>query len=445
MYPLVPPPLNDTGAQSWPRQLQRWLDVNPISKLTRTQGYFVMPTFSVNVTWLGYSDIVAAFNYEGPSNFSLNGIGTLIPLNPNYLCCISWRDNNGHIYRYALWQNVGEVFFFDVPLYTGQVIMANFRLEIWSVANQAVASQSSSLTLYTSVLGKQDYRWATDFVLVNPDTISTNFSVGLISTQGLSPQLAPAGVTFGGWLRADINVAGSLWTEKAGGSTFFTANLAAGSNIITTTDSTIKNNTEITGPLPIVGPVQSSFNPADIWIMLKYNGDGKILVLQGTSTLSITAGILYSDGSSLGNTPLTIGAWYVIEWWNFSGYVQANIWEVNGLMTNKAYSSNVTGVSRTGSTNLWVGYAAGSASINVTDILVYSQILQAADQQTNLNYFMDRYLAQFALPFVWPVGSYSQPNSPSFIPLNNNNIPISGNQPIESIYISSGGGVLGAG
>jgi hypothetical protein len=70
-YPLVPPPLTDTGALLYPRTLQRWLDVNPVTKLTRTGTYITLPTFNINVNWLGYSDIVASFNFEGPNNFSL--------------------------------------------------------------------------------------------------------------------------------------------------------------------------------------------------------------------------------------------------------------------------------------------------------------------------------------------------------------------------------------
>ena len=75
MYPLVPPPLSDTGAWAIPRTLQRWLDVNPITHLTRTQGYITLPAFNVNVNWLGYSDIVAAFNFEGPNNSTIYGAG----------------------------------------------------------------------------------------------------------------------------------------------------------------------------------------------------------------------------------------------------------------------------------------------------------------------------------------------------------------------------------
>jgi hypothetical protein len=134
MYPLVPPPLSDTGAWSIPRTLQRWLDVNPITHLTRTQGYITLPAFNVNVNWLGYSDIVAAFNFEGPNNFSLSGFNIEPSPMPNYLLCIMWRDSKGNVKRYKLWSGVGEVLYFPIQAYSGQKIAKNFRFEVWSVS-----------------------------------------------------------------------------------------------------------------------------------------------------------------------------------------------------------------------------------------------------------------------------------------------------------------------
>ena len=72
--PLIPPPANDSGALTWPRFLQRWLDVNPVTKLDRVGSFITIPSFSVASTWNGYSTIVAAYNYEGKNNNSLKYI-----------------------------------------------------------------------------------------------------------------------------------------------------------------------------------------------------------------------------------------------------------------------------------------------------------------------------------------------------------------------------------
>jgi len=78
--PIVPPPSNDSGALTVPRQLQRWLDENPVTKLDRCGTFITLPAFSVNVNWQGYSDIVAAFTFEGTHNFTLKQIATVVPL-----------------------------------------------------------------------------------------------------------------------------------------------------------------------------------------------------------------------------------------------------------------------------------------------------------------------------------------------------------------------------
>lgn len=139
-YPDAPPPSSEAGALTQPRQLQRWLDVNIVPVLTRTRGYFTVPSFSVDSEWKGYSEIVATFNYEAPNKFSLKSLTDVT--DPNYVACIMWVDEDYNVMRYALWQGVGEVFHFNAPLYTGQVIGRNFRIEIWNVGLGSITSFS---------------------------------------------------------------------------------------------------------------------------------------------------------------------------------------------------------------------------------------------------------------------------------------------------------------
>jgi hypothetical protein len=131
--PPSPPPDNEEGANLNPRQLNRWLDVNPVYALTRTETFWKLPTFSVQSDWKGYSEIVAVFNYTSLRNFALKPNFT-VPLNPNFVACVMWVDANYNVFRYRLWQNVGEVFYFPAPLYQGQLVKKNFRIEIWSTA-----------------------------------------------------------------------------------------------------------------------------------------------------------------------------------------------------------------------------------------------------------------------------------------------------------------------
>lgn len=271
--PSSPPPSSEGGAIIQPRQLMRWLDVNIIHRLTRTQSYITLPAFSVDTQWKGYSEIVASFPLVCANNFSLKPFTA--PLNPNYCLCIMWVDDEYNVYRYKLWGNVGEVFYFDVPDYENQPIHKNCRFEIWNTpppetgpailgftlygcsdaavnghfvqtalgawnngtlncfkttssynityttqiykrTNQlspdgspvgqwirtagagtppicfvdAIYSQVTALTFYTSALGGYDCRFQGDFSLAPASTIVTNFSVNLLSNL---PITFPAG------------------------------------------------------------------------------------------------------------------------------------------------------------------------------------------------------------------------------------------------------------
>lgn len=133
----MPAPTNppySAGAVMQPRKLQRWLDINKVSALRRAETYFTIPAFTVNFFWNGYSNLIATFNYAATNNFSLKLNRSSLPSDPNYVACIAYRDTSGDIIRYRLWSNVGELFYFNVPQYTDQLILKNFRIEIWDTS-----------------------------------------------------------------------------------------------------------------------------------------------------------------------------------------------------------------------------------------------------------------------------------------------------------------------
>jgi hypothetical protein len=200
------------GSVTVPRQLIRWLDVNAQGgQLTRVQAFITVPSFNVTYTWRGYSDIVAAFNYEGPNNFSLTSLYGEIPsLATNYTMCIMWQDENNNVYRYSLIRGVGDNFYFTLTPYNGQPIYKNFRIEIWSTSG-GVCSQTTSMNLYTTVQGQYDYRYANDFFLVTNDTVVTAFG----NTPLASASTWPTGGLVAHW-RADLNFNGLLWGDTVG-------------------------------------------------------------------------------------------------------------------------------------------------------------------------------------------------------------------------------------
>jgi len=173
--PIVPPSASDVGAIMFPRQLQRWLDTNRTTRLERTNTYVKLPAFTqANNTWNGYSDIVQTFNIESPNNMSFVGIEDELLTNANYVLCVSYQVN-GAVTRYMLWDAEGSNLNQQIPLYTGQPLLKNFRFEIWNTS-QGRCSQASDITFYTSVLGKFDYRYASNSALVAADSPCTTFN-----------------------------------------------------------------------------------------------------------------------------------------------------------------------------------------------------------------------------------------------------------------------------
>lgn len=408
--PLSPPPTNEYGAVIQPRQLQRWLDINNITQLTRTQAYITLPTFSQPVTWNGYSDIVAAFNYEGPNNFTL--VSPPAVISPNYVLCIMWTTS-GTVYRYSLWRGVGEVINFNIPMYAGQKIGKNFRFEVWSTPSTP-AVQATTLQFYTSVLGNVDYRYGCDFTLVSADPEVTNFACPVNPTQGLTPPLTPSGVTLYNWFRADTGVSGETWTPKQG-TGFLTSVLTNSSAIVTGTNPYIKGSKYIQN-IGATG-VTNTNDPNDIWLLFQYvadDSDGYILytVTSGTSILSIHSGVLSADGNSFGNTALTVNHWYVIRWSTVTSTStsELTIWPVvAGALTasNYQFQGMATSNARTNSSVMIVGEFS---DINVADLVIYSNIISGSDLTAMLNYWNDHYLNLYNLPLTFPANSSPTPN-----------------------------------
>lgn len=215
------PPYSPNNYQ--PRVLDRWLDINSQNgPLSRVQMYFTLPTFSVGVTWRGYSDIVAAFNFESPNSFSLtvsgptanqpNTVRYTVPTNPNYTLCISWHDSEGNMYRYSLWRADGDVIYFNLPVYTGQLIKKNCRFEVWSTL-ASPATNTAATNFYSSVQGNIDYRFGTDGQLAVSDGLVTNFNAANI----IPP--SPPVVATDWWVGSAIIHAGTTfftWPPSAG-------------------------------------------------------------------------------------------------------------------------------------------------------------------------------------------------------------------------------------
>jgi len=180
-----------------PRVLNRWLDVNSQNgPLTRCQTYLTIPSFAIDINWLGYSDIVQRFCYTSPNNFSLLRVkGFYVPSNLPFLLCISWVDSEGITWRYALNSNPSAVIYFNLPAYTNQKIGTNFNIEIWSC--NAPADLSNEIILYTSVTQAIDYRYGDDIELGFQSTCPVLTPIVFGIPNGLAYGNPAAGIGFG--------------------------------------------------------------------------------------------------------------------------------------------------------------------------------------------------------------------------------------------------------
>lgn len=403
-FPLVPPPANDFGALTFPRMLQRWLDVNRVTRLTRTNSFINLPAFSQDVTWKGYSEIVVAFNFEGPNNFSF----TSLPLiaNPNYVLCVMWIDSNRITHRYSFWRGAGEVFYFPAPLYNNQLIKKNFRFEVWSTPTSP-ASQSTALTFYTSVLGGLDYRWGGDFQLVNNNAPCTNFQdigsnvpvptqTGLLNFWESWNDLS--------WIGSTLPARITTWTDVNGGQVFNNQN---------NTGPQVQNiGLQGTLNVPIVrigggsGPdlgdaLLATFNAnvQSVYLVCKLNGYGgfNLVYASGNWLLQST-----NTGLKAGTAQINVnnGNWYVIV------IVNGGALFAYDLQTKALIASNAGAVTIGNITSIQLS----DYPYDLTNLITYSTVPTLQQQQEVVNWLSNAFFP-FNLLMNFPAGSTSTINT----------------------------------
>lgn len=397
LEPNHPPPSNESGAVVQPRQLNRWLDVNPQGgQLTRTHKYLSISAFTTTSVFNQYSQIVTSFNVEAPNNFSLKPY--TVPANPNYVLCVSYRIGEV-VTRYLLWDATGSNIAFYITPYTGQIILKNFRLEIWDTS-QGSASQATELFLYTSVLGDKDYMYADDSILQNNDGQVTNFwnvaqTIPTLSDYGLilSRYLSTSGFTAAtGWDSTDL--VDSLASVTCLSETItaryqdFLAILAGANALVGTAQGTINylfvafQYTALTG-----ANIEYDFITFDNSYQVKFG------ILAGNNYVTVN-GVTLNNSNSLVN-----GDIYLLI---CVAGVQAFLMNVHtGAFTNATTIAVSIGIS----TALGVG---GSAiQYPILDIL---PMFNVTNFQAVYNYYKYTYNGPFLLPLTMPANSISVTN-----------------------------------
>lgn len=178
------PPYVD-GALVIPRQLERWLDINPQNgPLERTKRTFTIPAFNFevprNVIVFPYNGvnvrpclIGGVFNYTASNVFSLKVKGTTnIVGQSTYTLVIGSKNSDGTLTRYILWQG-NPIVPLEISVYSGQPINAIFRIEVWYTRNTPIQLIGTAQILITSKLGDLDYRYGVDSSL---ETLQSSFT-----------------------------------------------------------------------------------------------------------------------------------------------------------------------------------------------------------------------------------------------------------------------------
>lgn len=391
------PPYSPTATIT-PRQLQRWLDVNQQNgPLTRTSTYITLPIFNVNVTWKGYSEIVAAFNFEAPNAFSLTSLVSELPINPNYYLAISWYDSKGNHARYAIIKGVGEVLYFSIPYYVGQLIKKNFRLEVWST-NVAACINLTPINFYTSVLTDIDYRFGSDEPLKVADAIVTNFQ-NIKVAQPLPTEInailrwQPSGMTQGAsntlvsWhdslLNHNFAPTGSVACIQALGlpvvvNDVYVPNVGG---------ALLSNDASTTGATFTYIVLVCKFTDADVGAVIFLDNGGNSLNYNSSN------GELQTAGTSV--IGLQQNTWYTI--------ISANgLLAVFDLLTGNLVTSN------------FGTYSLTPAGTVLMDSLTVLDFVLGTGSENNIqgvaNYFTNLYSHSIEIPITFPANAVSQSN-----------------------------------
>lgn len=347
-----------------------------------------------------------------------NIIGLTFATPPNYLLAVMWKDDENNTFRYALWNNVGEVIDFALPLYAGQLIKKNFRLEAWSVNGEPVAVNPDAITFFTSLLTGLDYRYGQDTDLEVADTIVTQFGAGNV-IGGVFPILASQQAH---WVASTgVTQDTTEWIDTVSAFKFINVQ---GGDIVISNDSSLATQQVVDVSLP---PYQTNnlpaltVNPSHYFVLCKILKGGGRMLQFATQFVAPTATINVVDSNNV-----TVS----LEDGNISGLIPLNRWGILEVCYNASMSRVVwydlynspsptaypTGFSASTSTvvsgggTLTLGTTGTQPAYNVAEIAVFNQYIGLGSTQLLLNYFSAQYNFNFNLPLVFPANSTPLPN-----------------------------------
>lgn len=368
-------------------------------------------------------------------NTNIPGLAALIGNNPSYLLAIMWKDENENTFRYALWNGVGEVIDFTLPLYAGQLIKKNFRLEAWSVSGQAIALNTLNLAFLTSVLQGVDYRYSQDAALQNPDPIVTQFGCSVNPPSGQFPNsilsldsrfIASTGIFVN-------NYAGAGWNDikdpsyPVGQNEYIGMIHNEGIQVVQTKALNVQQI--VASSDDAFGAAIFNVNPAHAFYLVNFTGNvttgcqfysygGPVTTLTcGITTLDSThVTLILEDGSTLA---VPTNRWIILDICYNTGKSRITYYDFyNQTPTPQPYPIGFNNSTTTTTNGRWfnvygqdtAGFSPGVLLFSLAEILWFNTYIGASNTQLVLTYFNAQYNFNFPVPLVFPTNSTPLPN-----------------------------------
>lgn len=395
--------------------IQDWTNIAKAVRIDRVKSVLTIPSFSLTgIVWKGASEIVQQFNYSAASKFYLTS-ELVIPDNANFGLAIRYRVGE-EVTRYKLFDIAG--FELQADLYDGQVILPNFVIEVYNLADETTADLDADVTVDSSIRTvPTNVRNMEDITLGDPITVTyaelqntsgaevvpsenlfeqyiaenfvTNFNLGSwISEQGVNTLASDPGDVATRPTKSAIPALNNRYAVTFDGvSNFLSASLADAQAF----------------PYTLYALVYQPSWTVDTTLFNFEGTGGSVDLWKRTITPQID--IAEGAGVYYGGLPLTIGSWKVLR---FTFHVDQTFdLEIDGDVES---GGGPVAMSDVGLFRLGVGDNGSNASFSVATIIIYNEdIVLDSDKDKDIkNWINQEYFGTPAIeiPLTFSESSY---------------------------------------
>lgn len=411
-----------------PYNLQDWLLRTPVKTVQRRQTYIELPAFSYDdLEWKGASEVIAQFNFSASNKFTLVNLPDK-PTGVNYGLCIKYRIGTD-VYRFKLWDDDAFKLTGDVPLYTNEIIRANFVLEVWSYENETTAVNDEAIQMITSVriLPTDVTQLGVALALAtgaeftafdNTNTIAssptTTSRCGWFRTDDYGIIVDGPTATTGALTNADTSGNMTDLNDTGGASIYAGANALNGHAWLRFNGSTNYMDSAFAGGIQAsdrtyVGVMRIYAGSIDLdgWIVADY--DNTLMTADKFAHFSDTeVYTIKQDGTTAGDKLTLVDDEWVVFYLTISRSGNEIKLFIEGI--GEVEIDNTIGDVLASSTEMYLGndptaVGANAGKFDLAELLVYNAVLSADDLTTNMQYLAQKYFGAIGLPLTFNTGA----------------------------------------